>query len=256
MQFKKYNFDVVNNDNFHGGKDMKKKWRNGALLVTATFMLMAFFACSADDTSDDDKKTGFVINFVGMEASAFGLESFEAPQTSLPEGFTKVIGTNATATLYETYSGVNKNNPMLKVRNADGKATGINYGRCDIGALNVESLEEDVVRYISVPVNRAGTLTVMYRGNNSTDDIPNPDDNHLQVALVDENNKVLAWQGVPVYNVPETAVRALSASIPKAATVRFVFSSNGTVKTVNGVLDPDKLTGSLDVFSITFLPAH
>ncbi|MDE5799238.1 MAG: hypothetical protein K2H73_09545, partial [Treponemataceae bacterium] len=174
-----------------------------------------------------------------------------------------VKGDNVTATLYETndYS-----DPMvtisLGVRNTDGTATGINFNGGSIaGDMSDGTIDDEPERYISVPVSCAGRLSVLYKGNNKPADI-SEDGNHLQIAFVTEIGTVLAWQPVPIMDMDkkETAVRMLSADIKEAATVRVMFSRNGTHKPVSYPDDmspkPDKLTGSIDVFSITFVPAQ
>lgn len=244
---------------------MTKKRARIALLAVSAAVLALLPACSADP--QEEAPTGFSINFVGMKAGAFGLESFgdsdEANRFELPTGSTKVKGDNVTATLYETndYSGA-MGTACLSVRNADGTATGINFnGGKTAGDMSDGTIDDEPDRYISVPVVSAGRLSVLYKGNNKPSDI-SEDGNHLQIALVTEDGTVLAWQSVPIMNmdVKETAVRVLSADIKSAATVRVVFSNNKTYKPVSypGDMSPnlDKLTGSIDVFSITFIPAQ
>ena len=245
---------------------MANKRAHIALLAgTAAVVLAVFIACSAE--TQDESPTGFSVNFVGMEAGAFGLESFEnsdgVDRHHVLTGSTKVKGDNVTATLYETndYS-----DPMvtisLGVRNTDGTATGINFNGGSIaGDMSGGTIDDEPERYISVPVSCAGRLSVLYKGNNKPADI-SEDGNHLQIAFVTEIGTVLAWQPVPIMDMDkkETAVRMLSADIKEAATVRVMFSRNGTHKPVSYPDDmspkPDKLTGSIDVFSITFVPAQ
>lgn len=238
---------------------MTNKRAHIALLAgTAAAVLAVFIACETQDESP----AGFSVNFVGMEAGAFGLESFENkadddPRMYLPDSPMTVRGDNVTATLYDIPSD---NNPdaHIAIRSADGKVTGLNYIGCDVGDMSggaiAEEAKEKLQRYISVPVGGAGRLSVLYKGNNTRADIATDDENHLQIAFVTEDGTVLAWQPVPVMDtsVKETGVRMLSADITKAETVRVVFSRNDTHKGGN----PDKLTGSIDVFSITFVPAQ
>lgn len=237
---------------------MTRKRARIALFAGTAVVLALFPACSAEP--QDESQTGFSVNFVGMEAAAFGLESFEPkasndPRMYLPESSMTVKGDNVTATLYDIPSD---NNPdaHIAIRSADGKATGLNYIGCDVGDLSngaiAEEAKEKLQRYISVPVGGEGRLSVLYKGNNTRDDIATDEENHLQIAFVTEDGTVLAWQPVPVMDtfVKETGVRMLSADIKEAATVRVVFSRNDTHKGGN----PNKLTGSIDVFSITFVP--
>lgn len=254
---------------------MTRKRAHIALLAgTVAVVLAVFPACSADTVfiaysaeTQDESQTGFSVNFVGMEAGAFGLESFEnsdgADRLSVPTGSTEVKGDNVTATLYETndYSGA-MGTVCLSVRNTDGTATGINFnGGKTAGDMSDGTIDGEPDRYISVPVGCAGRLSVLYKGNNKPADISEAG-NHLQIAFVTEDGTVLAWQPVPIMDMDakETGVRVLSADITKAATVRIVFSSNGTCKPVSYPDDispnPNKLTGSIDVFTITFVPAQ
>ncbi|MDE5614562.1 MAG: hypothetical protein K2I74_07965 [Treponemataceae bacterium] len=238
---------------------MANKRAHIALLAgTAAAVLAVFIACETQDESP----AGFSVNFVGMEAGAFGLESFvpkadNDPRMYLPNSPMTVKGDNVTVALYDIPSD---NNPdaHIAIRSAGGKVTGLNYIGCDVGDMSggaiAEAAKEKVLRYISVPVSCAGRLSVLYKGNNTRDDIATDEENHLQIAFVTEDGTVLTWQPVPVMDtsVKETGVRMLSADITKAETVRMVFSRNDTHKGGN----PDKLTGSIDVFSITFVPAQ
>ena len=238
---------------------MANKRAHIALLAgTAAAVLAVFIACETQDESP----AGFSVNFVGMEAGAFGLESFvpkadNDPRMYLPNSPMAVKGDNVTVALYDIPSD---NNPdaHIAIRSADGKVTGLNYIGCDVGDMSggaiAEAAKEKLLRYISVPVSCAGRLSVLYKGNNTRDDIATDEENHLQIAFVTEDGTVLAWQPVPVMDTSakETGVRMLSAVITKAETVRVVFSRNDTHKGGN----PDKLTGSIDVFSITFVSAQ
>lgn len=240
---------------------MTRKRARIALFAGAAVVLALFPACSAEP--QEESQTGFSVNFVGMEAAAFGLESFgDNVKVDLEAGSTKVKGDNVTATLYETND---HSDPMttacLSVRNANGAATGINFnGGKEAGDMSDGTIDGEPERYISVPVGGAGLLSVLYKGNNKPADISD-DGNHLQIALVTEDGSVLAWQPVPIMDmdVKETGVRLLSADIKEAATVRVVFSSNGTCKPTKypddmSPANPKRLTGSIDVFSITFVP--
>lgn len=238
----------------------KKHARTALLAGTAAVVLALLPACSAE--SQDEPQAGFTVNFVGMEAAAFGLESFENkaaddPRMLLPKNPMTVKGDNVTATLYDNPSEA-KRDARIAIRNADGKVTGLNYIGCDVGDMSggsiAEASKEELQRYISVPVSGAGRLSVLYKGNNTRSDIATDEENHLQIAFVTEDGTVLACRPVPVMDtsVKETGVRMLSADITEAATVRVVFSRNNTHK--GG--DPDKLTGSIDLFSITFVPAQ
>ncbi|MDE7227412.1 MAG: hypothetical protein K2N31_03735 [Treponemataceae bacterium] len=240
---------------------MANKRAHIALLAgTAAAVLAVFIACETQDESP----AGFSVNFVGMEAGAFGLESFgDNVKVDLQAGSTEVKGDNVTATLYETND---HSEPLtttcLSVRNADGTATGINFnGGKTAGDMSDGTIDGEPDRYISVPVGCAGRLSVLYKGNNKPADISEAG-NHLQIAFVTEDGTVLAWQPVPVMDMDakETGVRVLSADITKAATVRIVFSSNGTCKPVSYPDDmspnPNKSAGSIDVFSITFVPVQ
>ena len=245
---------------------MANKRAHIALLAgTAAVVLAVFIACETQDESP----AGFSVNFVGMEAGAFGLESFvpkadNDPRMYLSNSPMAVKGDNVTVALYDVPSD---NNPdaHIAIRSAGGKVTGLNYIGCDVGDMSggaiAEAAKEKLLRYISVPVGGAGRLSVLYKGNNKPADI-SEDGNHLQIAFVTEIGTVLAWQPVPIMDMDkkETAVRMLSADIKEAATVRVMFSRNGTHKPVSYPDDmspkPDKLTGSIDVFSITFVPAQ
>lgn len=137
----------------------------------------------------------------------------------------------------------------LNVRFSDGNGTvdSLNFSG-DIGDMSGATLSKTPGRYISIPVDGAGTMTVEYKTTHKGKDLTGGTaGNKTQIAVVTKDGdayKVLKCQ------TAETTDEAgkkdtLSLTIAEAATVYVVFSQNGTTKSKDGTA-----TGGIDVYTI------
>ena len=123
--------------------------------------------------------------------------------------------------------------------------TALNYNGGANSAISDGIAIADLDRYISIPVDGAGTVSaeVTFKGAKDTD---NPTGSPFQVAFVNAEGKLLGT--VVTDKLTASSTKTVSGTVTAAGTVYLAFSRNGAKKGSSG-------TGGVDVSKITVVPA-
>ena len=250
---------------------MMKKLSKITLLAAATaFLLAGVTACftSTSDVDDDTTQgsggtggsaggetgTGSpasakTYDFVGLEASDF-LDSTGAAVSAwgnsvswgagatvnLPGGTTTV----ADATVFCKVQEKADKQTLIRARTGnDSKTTALNYNGGASSDISSGVTIDDLDRYVSIPVDGAGTVTATFKGTSSTGKT-----NTCQVGLFDKNGKLLGT--LKTFGAGDgLAETTVTGNVGAETTVYVVMSRNAS----------SDAGGGIDLYKIEVSPA-
>lgn len=200
------------------------------------------------------KATAKTYNFVGLGASDFkdstgaavaawgaGASWAASATIGLPAGETSVAG--ATAHCKAQTDASNQN--LIRARtDADQKTTALNFNGGGSADISSGATIADQDRYISIPVDGAGSVTASVKFVGSSGKTGN-----LQAALFDADGKLLgtvvtAAAGDGKITGTDAVTGTISGSTTAATTVYLIFSRNGAAG------------GGMDLYKIEVTPAN
>lgn len=205
-----------------------------------------------EEEEEETPATPATYNFVGLELSDFPTNSLvtvsgSGDETAITELSGDIYVKKGEKVVVKGATLYSKGTKNLRVRadNNTKKTTAINFN----GGLNVDlttasiSIED---RYISIPVDGAGTVTatVTFKGLPTTDANAPAQGGPLQAAFVDADGNLLGEVATGAKDGDTDTT--VSGTVNASGTAYLVFSRNGTTKSD----DKKSGTGGLDVTSI------